>query len=203
MSPEVLLSILHEKLHDQRFLRLIENLLKAGYLEQWRHHATLSSCPQGGMVSLVLSNIYLDRLDQYVEQMLLPPYTRGTKRQRNKQYNTLQVHARFGGIQLRRQVHAILMDSFPFIARRPARNELLKRLLAEQCELCQSTEQIEVHHIRKLADLKRMGQKDPPLWVQVMEARRRKTLVLCRTCHDAVHVGKPTKPRNRTSSLES
>jgi hypothetical protein len=111
--------------------------------------------------------------------------------------------ARFGGIPLRRQAHAILTDSFLSIARRPARNELLKRLLAEQCELCQSTEQIEVHHIRKLADLKKMGQKDPPLWVQVMAARRRKTLILCRACHDAVHAGKPTKPRIGASSLES
>jgi retron-type reverse transcriptase len=52
LSHEILLSILREKLHDQRFLRLIENLLKAGYLEQWRYHATLSGCPQGGVGAL-------------------------------------------------------------------------------------------------------------------------------------------------------
>lgn len=111
--------------------------------------------------------------------------------------------ARFGGIPLRRQAHAILTDGFLSIARRPAHNELLKRLEASQCELCQSTEQIEVHHLRKLADLKKMGQKEPPLWVQVMAARRRKTLVLGRACHDAIHAGKPTKPRIGNSSLES
>ena len=47
----VLLSILNEKLHDQRFLRLLANLLDAGYLEDWNYHATLSGSPQGGIVT--------------------------------------------------------------------------------------------------------------------------------------------------------
>jgi len=59
---------------------------------------------------------------------------------------------RFGGIPLRRQPHAILTDMLLSIKRKPARNELLKRLLANTCELCKSTRQVEVHHIRKLAD---------------------------------------------------
>jgi retron-type reverse transcriptase len=54
----VLLSILSEKLHDNRFLRLIRHLLQAGYLEEWQYHQTLSGCPQGGVVSPLLSNIY-------------------------------------------------------------------------------------------------------------------------------------------------
>lgn len=41
-------SILAEKIHDGRFLRLIDGLLQAGYLEDWRYHVTLSGCPQGG-----------------------------------------------------------------------------------------------------------------------------------------------------------
>ena len=65
-------SILAEKIHDGRFLRLISGLLRAGYLEDWRYHRTLSGAPQGGVVSPVLSNIYLDRLDTYIEQTLLP-----------------------------------------------------------------------------------------------------------------------------------
>ncbi len=60
--------------------------------------------------------------------------------------------ARFGGIPLRRQPHAPLVDLPVTIKRKPARNELLKRLLANTCELCQSPHQVEVHHIRKLAD---------------------------------------------------
>src|SRR5215210_273658 len=70
LDHSILLSILAEKIHDNRFLRLIENLLKAGYLEEWRFNATLSGTPQGGILSPILSNIYLDRLDKYVEQAL-------------------------------------------------------------------------------------------------------------------------------------
>ena len=40
-------------------------MLKAGYLEDWHWNATLSGCPQGGVVSPVLSNIYLHKLDEY------------------------------------------------------------------------------------------------------------------------------------------
>lgn len=54
----VLLSILGEKIHDNRFLRLMPNLIGAGYLEEWTYHATLSGTPQGGVISPILSNIY-------------------------------------------------------------------------------------------------------------------------------------------------
>jgi retron-type reverse transcriptase len=49
LSHEVLLGILAEKIQDQRFLRLIRNMLKAGYLEDWEYRETLSGCPQGGL----------------------------------------------------------------------------------------------------------------------------------------------------------
>ena len=61
LDHQVLLSILAEKIHDNRFLRLISNMLAAGYLEDWRWNATLSGAPQGGVASPILSNIYLDR----------------------------------------------------------------------------------------------------------------------------------------------
>jgi retron-type reverse transcriptase len=57
------LSILADRIHDNRFLRLIEDMLKAGYLEDWTYNKTLSGAPQGGVVSPILSNIYLDKLD--------------------------------------------------------------------------------------------------------------------------------------------
>jgi hypothetical protein len=75
-----MLSILAQKIHDGRFLPLIGGLLRAGYLEDWRYHATLSGCPQGGVVSPVLSDIYPDRLGQYIEQALLPAWNRGDRR---------------------------------------------------------------------------------------------------------------------------
>ena len=86
LDHEILLGILAEKIHDQRFLRLIRNMLKAGYLEDWAHHETLSGSPQGGVVSPILSNIYLHKLDEFVEQELIPQYTRGGRRKVNPQY---------------------------------------------------------------------------------------------------------------------
>ena len=54
-----MLAILQEQLHDPRFLRLLAQLLKAGYLQDWRFHATLSGVPQGGVVSPILSNLFM------------------------------------------------------------------------------------------------------------------------------------------------
>jgi retron-type reverse transcriptase len=90
LDHEIMIKILAEKIHDGRFLRLIGHMLKAGYLEDWRWHATLSGSPQGGIASPVLSNIYLDRLDQYVEQRLLPEYNLGRRRRPNRAYQVVE-----------------------------------------------------------------------------------------------------------------
>jgi group II intron reverse transcriptase/maturase len=86
LDHETLLGILAEKIQDQRFLRLIRNMMKAGYLEDWEYHDTLSGVPQGGTVSPILSNIYLHKLDEFVEQELIPQYTRGAFRKGNPEY---------------------------------------------------------------------------------------------------------------------
>lgn len=420
---QVMLSILSEKLHDNRFLRLLSNLFKAGYLEDWKHYATLSGVPQGSVVSPILSNLYLDRFDQFVERVLLPTYNYGDQRKHNPSYMALinkarvkriagehnearklrqqaqqlpsgdpndpdfrrlwysryaddwllgfigprgeaeqiktrlseflrdelklelsqtktlitnarqesarflgyeiinqqandkqhrkrrcingksglkipvevirekcskymkhgkpiqraerlndtdfsiitqyqaeyrgvvqyylkafnvhclhQLHrvmkqsllmtladkyrigvheanrkyqttvptrhgklkvlevviqrgenkkplvARFGGIELRRQEHAVINDRPPTVYN-TQRSEIVQRLLADQCELCGSEENCEVHHVRKLADLNRPGQKEKPPWVKQLAARRRKTLVVCSKCHDEIHSG--------------
>ena len=95
--------------------------------------------------------------------------------------------ATWGGISL---VH----KRKPVIEDRPykvygGRTELIKRLTADTCELCGSRKDIEVHHIRKLADLKTKGKSPPPIWIQIMATRKRKTLVVCRECHTAIHNG--------------
>ena len=59
LDRDVMITILAENIHDNRFLRLIRGMLRAGYLEDWRWNATLSGAPQGGVVSPILSNIYL------------------------------------------------------------------------------------------------------------------------------------------------
>jgi group II intron reverse transcriptase/maturase len=424
----VMKSILAENIHDGRFLRLINNMLKAGYLEDWRWNVTLSGAPQGGVASPILSNIYLDRLDQFVEQQLIPDYTQGRLRRPNPKYRrvkyqirkarlrgdrytahdlrkrmhalsshdpndpgyrrlryvryaddwllgfagpkreaeaikariqtflrddlklalseskTLITHAstasarflgydikvqhaddkidrrqgrrtvngniglflpesfikersarymkmgrpelrgqlvhdhdytivskyqseyrgyvnyyllaqdvhrlgrlrwameismlktlaakhkstvskiarkfkttiqtpngprtcfrvvvnrdgnrkplvaQFGGVPLQRQRMAILTDHLPAIPS-PGRNELIHRLLAGCCEICEGRENLAVHHIRKLADLDRYGRKEKPAWIKLMAKRRRKTIVVCRKCHTDIHAGRLT-----------
>jgi group II intron reverse transcriptase/maturase len=87
---QVLLSILGEKIRDNRFLRLMRNMLTAGYLEDWTWAPTLSGVPQGGIASPVLSNIYLHKLDSFVETVLIPEYTRGRLRARNPRYRSVE-----------------------------------------------------------------------------------------------------------------
>jgi group II intron reverse transcriptase/maturase len=86
----VMLQILGEKIHDNRFLRLVRNMCQAGYLEDWVWGATLSGVPQGGVASPVLSNIYLHKLDVFVETVLIPEYTRGKLRARNSEYRKVE-----------------------------------------------------------------------------------------------------------------
>src|SRR4051812_4101837 len=86
LDHEIMVGMLAEKIHDGRFLRLIERMLHAGYLEDWTWKATLSGAPQGGPASPILSNIYLDRLDRFVEEQLLPEYNRGGPRRKNPAY---------------------------------------------------------------------------------------------------------------------
>jgi len=427
LDHDLLVRIVGEKVHDNRFLRLLQNMLKAGYLEDWRWHATLSGSPQGGVCSPILSNLYLDRLDQFVETALLPRYNRGKRRRPNPAYQhiefaiarakrhgdrqllhalrkqrravpsqdpydqdfrrlryvryaddfllgfsgpkaeaedikrhigeflhhtlklelseakTLITHAQtgvahflgydlvtqhandkldwrgqrqvngmiglrvpeaviakkcsldmrngkpaqrpqmlhdsdytmvsryqaeyrglvqyyllaqnvfrlgklhwvmqtsllktlagkhrssvqkmartykattetpagprrcirvmvtrsdgkkplvaqFGGIPLKRQRTAILVDKTPtvYTARQ---NEVVRRLLAGGCELCGGSGTVEVHHLRTLADLRQPGRREKPKWMQLMAMRRRKTLVVCRRCHEAIHAGRGT-----------
>ena len=428
ISHEILLRILGEKIHDNRFLQLIRRLLQAGYLEDWRYGATLSGTPQGGVLSPLLSNAYLNELDQYVEHELLPVYNCGARRHEHPQYKvllqraqrlrrrgrqeesraiyqvvrklpsqdmadptyrrlhyiryaddwllgfagpkaeaeeikvklqsflrdhlnlelsadkTLITHAgdkaarflgyeissmhaddkrdrrdrrsvnghvmlnvpwdvirsicsryerrgkpdsriqfiddddlsiigrfgaelrgyvnyyllahnvgklyrlkwtmetsmlktlankhkstvtkmaakyrtrvttgggvltcfravvereagkkplvaQFGGFAIRRRKDAILVDQRPPISYTKG-SELLKRLQADACELCGSTIRVEVHHLRKMADLNRHRRKEVPAWFRLMAARKRKTLIACRACHEAIHAGRPTK----------
>jgi group II intron reverse transcriptase/maturase len=90
LDHEIMVQALAEKIHDNRFLRLLRNMLQAGYLEDWEWNATLSGAPQGAGVSPVLSNIYLDRLDKFVETVLIPEYTRGRDRAPNPAYREVR-----------------------------------------------------------------------------------------------------------------
>ena len=432
IDHEILLSILRDKIQDERFIRLTENLLKAGYCEQWKRYPTFSGSPQGGIVSPILANIYLDRLDQFADKMLTPEHTKGVKRVVHPGYErlanlrrlarkhgrweeaqrllqqmqklpsldpddpgyrrlryvryaddflfgfigpksealaikdqigqflrdqlklelspqkTLVTHAttgharflgyeistdlantkhgpdgrrtvnggialriparfvqetcarfmsngkvthraellnesdydivtlyqgeyrgyveyyglahnltwlgtlwftmetsllrtlaskhrssvtamarklrskrytpqgwrkclevvvikpdkrrlvtRFGAISLSRRSNVKVRDRTD-MSRFPRRCELVTRLLAEKCEVCGSEGAVEVHHIRKLADLNKPGRRERPLYARIMSARKRKTLVLCIGCHDDLHAGRPLERRDGT-----
>jgi group II intron reverse transcriptase/maturase len=86
LDHEVMITTLAEKIHDNRFLGLIHKMLTAGYLEDWVWNATLSGAPQGGVASPILANIYLHKLDVFVEKVLIPEYTRGERRANNPAY---------------------------------------------------------------------------------------------------------------------
>jgi len=426
IDHEILLDVLRQKIHDGRFIQLIANLLKAGYLEKWKLNTTLSGTPQGGVVSPILSNIYLDQLDKFVENVLIPDNTRGKRRKASLPYTRIQYQlakakkrgdtaeflelrkklrsipaidtndpgyrrlkyiryaddfllgfdgprseaenikdqlrdylrdhlklelseektlitngrtqwARFLGygihtlshvrrraegtivlsvppdvirsacqpyLQRGRPIHRaellndtafsivaqyeserrgivqyyqlaynvsrfsrlkwIMQESLtktlasklnvsvstiykryrttiqtergPRVAlqvthreddktlvatwgqtpqvqntnvtlrdvRAPrgiSRNELVKRLLANECEQCGSTTSIQVHHIRALKDLNNPGRPDKPTWKKTMSARRRKTMVVCKECHDAIHAGRTPRQREETTKV--
>jgi hypothetical protein len=427
IDHSVLLSILRENIQDGRFIALVESLLKAGYLEQWRYRPTPSGTPQGGIISPLLANIYMDRLDKHVEKTIIPRYTSNNPRRTNKEYRSIlakiirlkkkdeghpdlpalrqeirkfsandqfdpdfrrlryiryaddfllgfagpkdeaeeikdrlrtflgdhlklelspektlithaltekarflgydisadgthahgkghgrirlhipikkledkisrytrdgkpvhrtelindsdyaiiekygseyrgfvqyyayarnrfwlgrlhwvmaksmlktlatkhkstvskmvqrfagkaiskngvmkclsitterpgkrPLYAQFGGISLKTELFQskVIEDEYLDLDRRPPRTELIDRLKADECELCGSRDNVQVHHIRKLSDLKVKGRKEKPLWIKTMAAMKRKTLAVCKFCHDAIHAGRPTRTR--------
>ena len=88
IDHDVLVGILRERISDDRFIRLIRKFLKAGYVEDWTFHNTYSGMPQGGIVSPILANIYLDKLDKYVKEYIRH-FDMGTKRRPGKESNNL------------------------------------------------------------------------------------------------------------------
>jgi len=99
--------------------------------------------------------------------------------------------ARFGAIPLKRRRTAVITDRQPVMAT-ARRNELIHRLLAGQCEMCEGRDGLQVHHVRKLADLNKPGRPERPPWVHLMAMRKRKTLVVCERCHQDIHAGRVT-----------
>src|SRR5437588_4537355 len=89
LNHELLLKTLEEKIHDGRFINLMRELFDVGYMEDWTFNQTLSGVPQGGIVSPILSNILLNKLDKYVETILIPQYTKGNRRRANPEYARL------------------------------------------------------------------------------------------------------------------
>lgn len=89
IDHDVLITMLSRQIQDGRFIRLIKNMLEAGYLDDWKFHKTISGTPQGGVISPLLANIYLHQFDRWVGEELIPQYTRGKKQKANSAYNRL------------------------------------------------------------------------------------------------------------------
>ncbi len=67
IDHNTLVGIIGKKIKDARLIQLIYRFLRAGYMENWQHNSTHSGTPQGGIVSPILANIYLNELDKFVE----------------------------------------------------------------------------------------------------------------------------------------
>lgn len=86
IDHDVLLSILTRKVKDSKFINLIRKFLKAGYMEEWKYHATYSGTPQGGILSPILANIYLNELDMKIDE-IKKAFDKPAKRKSTHEYS--------------------------------------------------------------------------------------------------------------------
>lgn len=101
INHNVLIAALGKKIKDSKFLNLIRQFLKAGYVEDFEYHATISGTPQGGIISPILANIYLHELDAKVME-IKAGFDRPATRSQTKEY----VHLHSVKQTLRRKIDA-------------------------------------------------------------------------------------------------
>lgn len=89
IEHHTLVGILRRKIADENFIELIWKFLRAGYLDEWKFHNTYSGAPQGGIISPILSNIYLNELDVYMESFK-NSFNQGKRRKKNPEYENVR-----------------------------------------------------------------------------------------------------------------
>ena len=89
IEHHTLVGILRRKISDENFIELIWKFLRAGYLDEWKFHNTYSGAPQGGIISPILSNIYLNELDVYMESFK-NSFNQGKRRKKNPEYENVR-----------------------------------------------------------------------------------------------------------------
>ena len=89
INHKVLIQTLNKKIKDTRLLQLIQKFLKAGYMENWKYNSTYSGCPQGGILSPILANVYLNELDKFVEKLKMS-FDKRTPYRTTPEYNAIQ-----------------------------------------------------------------------------------------------------------------
>lgn len=85
IDHHILINILRERIKDEAFIELIWKFLRAGYMENWKYNATYSGVAQGSGFSPILANIYLDKLDKYIEEYA-KTFNKGKYRKPNQDY---------------------------------------------------------------------------------------------------------------------
>lgn len=123
INHEILIGILKERIADERFIRLIRKFLNAGYIEDWNFHNSYSGTPQGGIVSPILANIYLDKLDKFMKEYT-EKFDKGKERKRTKQ-----------AVSLEGKRHRIL-KKLKVVKDKNERSELIRQYKAYQKKVC-------------------------------------------------------------------
>ena len=102
--------------------------------------------------------------------------------------------ALFGGWPRKRRNNPVIEDRGirPYVQ---LRSEIVERLLNDTCDVCGGKANIQMHHVRHLRDLNQKGKREMPPWMKVMISRKRKSIPLCKGCHDDVHFNRPKLKR--------
>lgn len=88
IDHEIMINILRKRIKDERFINLVRKFLNAGYMEQQELHQSYSGTPQGGIISPILANIYLEQFDKYMAEYK-KKFDIGNKRAFNIEYQKL------------------------------------------------------------------------------------------------------------------
>ena len=128
IDHDIMIKLLEKRIDDKRFIKLIRAMLKAGYIDDWKYHATYSGTPQGGIISPILANIYLHELDVFMND-LTQKFNKGKRRDRNKEYLRYQY-------LVRKQRKAITR------AQQDGNTEKIEELEAQLREYCEIRQKI-------------------------------------------------------------
>lgn len=127
IEHHTLVKILRKRIADETFIELIWKFLRAGYLDEWKFHNTYSGAPQGGIISPILSNIYLNELDNYMKSFKTS-FDIGIKRKQNAEYERLRSKVR--GLQ-KKIDRAYEQDDFENMADLKEKIKALKQTLTQ------------------------------------------------------------------------
>ena len=117
-----LIELLEKKIDDNRLIGLIRQMLKAGYVEDWKQHSTWSGTPQGGVISPILANIYLHELDMFMAK-LMGSFNKGKTRKFNPEHQALIQQMR----RINKSLQRLNAESEPGTKPGEAREELRRK----------------------------------------------------------------------------